>query len=184
MWNVYTQASAIPVVALSGSPDAVLNVNETTQLTAVLIPDNATNQILTWISSAPTIASVSNQGLVQGVNPGTAVITATTSDGTGIVATTTVEVRSPVAVPDDVLKNSNNVPVYPVPSHGIITIELESFSKPVSVTIYDMKGKLIHKTESTEAKINLNTNGLLKSGAYIIIVSDQKKSLKKKLLVN
>lgn len=63
-------------------------------LTATFVPANTTNQTLTWSSSDPTVASVTD-GLVRILGVGMATITATTTDGTNLSATCTV-VGSPV----------------------------------------------------------------------------------------
>ena len=60
-------------------------------LTATVTPAQATNPAVTWSSSNPTIASVSNSGVVTGVGAGTATIRATTVDG-GFVASSTITV--------------------------------------------------------------------------------------------
>jgi hypothetical protein len=54
-------------------------------------PANATNQNVTWVSSATAIATVSASGLVTGIAVGTATITVTTQDG-GFTAPSTITV--------------------------------------------------------------------------------------------
>ncbi|MFS0723662.1 family 43 glycosylhydrolase [Paenibacillus sp. 1P07SE] len=63
----------------------------TVQLTAVVAPADATNRGVTWSSSNPAVASVDAGGLVRVHTAGTAVITATTEDGSH-TATCTVTV--------------------------------------------------------------------------------------------
>ncbi|UYE98528.1 major tail protein [Xanthomonas phage XbC2] len=53
----------------------------TQQLTAAVAPVNATNSAVTYVSSAPSIATVSSTGLVTAVAVGSATITVTTVDG-------------------------------------------------------------------------------------------------------
>ena len=84
-----------------------LNKTETTlavgaqeQLTATVLPEDAV-QAVTWTSSDPTVATVDENGLVTAVASGTATITATTTDGTGLTATCEVTVEDP-AIPGDV----------------------------------------------------------------------------------
>ncbi len=70
------------VTGVSVSPlTPALNINQTLQLTATLIPANATNRIVSWSTSNAAIATVSTSGLVKGVAAGTADITVTTADG-------------------------------------------------------------------------------------------------------
>lgn len=61
----------------------------------VLIPrfdPHASNEIVTWHSSDETIAKVKESGIVYALQPGTATITATTTDGTDLSATCTVTI--------------------------------------------------------------------------------------------
>lgn len=82
------------VEAVSLDTDAfTLKTDETKKLTATLSPADASNQLIVWTSSAPATASVDGSGLVKGLNPGTATITATASDG-GASASATVTVTS------------------------------------------------------------------------------------------
>ncbi len=61
--------------------DITKTEGETEQLTATVLPDNATNKAVTWKSSDKTIATVDDKGLVTAVKEGTATITVTTTDG-------------------------------------------------------------------------------------------------------
>jgi uncharacterized protein YjdB len=61
------------------------------QLTATVVPANATKKAVTWSSSNPAIATVSATGRVTAVAPGTATITVTTVDG-GLSSSATVTV--------------------------------------------------------------------------------------------
>ena len=69
---------------------AVIQIGETTQLTATIAPNNVTEKI-TWKSSNTDVAKVNRNGLVTGVAKGKAIITAQNPAGT-IKATCTVTV--------------------------------------------------------------------------------------------
>ena len=71
-----------------------LTEGETAQLTATVLPDNATNKKVTWSSNAPGVATVDSSGKVTAVAPGTATITAAAADGSGASASCTVTVSS------------------------------------------------------------------------------------------
>ena len=72
----------IPVTGITVNPHSLgLTTGETGQLTATVIPSNATNQNVTWSSDHNEIASVDNNGLVTAIGAGTATIKATTVDG-------------------------------------------------------------------------------------------------------
>ncbi len=81
----------IHVTGVTITPAALtIAVGETGTLTANIEPSEADNKAVTWTSSDSKIATVAN-GIVTGVAPGTATITATTSDGK-FTATRDVEV--------------------------------------------------------------------------------------------
>ncbi len=69
-----------------------MSVGRTVQLTASVLPENATDKKVNWTSSDSSIAEVDSDGLVTGVSKGSAVITATTANGKQASCTVTVSV--------------------------------------------------------------------------------------------
>ena len=59
----------------------MLSATETVQLTATVLPENATDKSVAWSVSDPEIATVDENGLVTAVAVGTATVTATASSG-------------------------------------------------------------------------------------------------------
>ena len=68
---------------------------QTASLTATVTPDNVANKNITWSSSNSSVATVSANGTVTAVANGTADITATAADGSGVSAKCSVMVRVP-----------------------------------------------------------------------------------------
>ena len=88
--KVSQNTSIIRPTGVTVSPTtATVEAGKTTTLTATVTPSNATNKTVTWTSSNTAVATVSD-GTVKGVAEGTAVITATTSNGKTATATITV----------------------------------------------------------------------------------------------
>jgi hypothetical protein len=91
--------STVPVTGLTLSPTNLSTfVTDTQQLTASVLPVNATYPAVTWASSNAAIASVSASGLVTANAAGTTMIAATTVDG-GYVALATFTVTNLVLAP-------------------------------------------------------------------------------------
>ncbi|MBQ2398998.1 MAG: Ig domain-containing protein, partial [Muribaculaceae bacterium] len=78
--------------------EASLKVDETTTLTATVLPETATNKSVTWTSSNEYVAIVDTNGLVTAIALGEAIITATTTDGTNLSASCKVTVVPTLAM--------------------------------------------------------------------------------------
>lgn len=73
---IYTKVSNISIAPRT----ATIKTGEDLTITATITPDTAINKNIEWTSDKPDIAAV-DDGVVTGIKPGTAVITATTVDG-------------------------------------------------------------------------------------------------------
>ena len=80
---------------------AGLNEGATLQLTATVLPEECNNKAVLWASNNPSIATVDSNGLVTTHGIGTAIITASTTDGSNLSTTCTVTLL-PVGVKGDV----------------------------------------------------------------------------------
>lgn len=87
-----------------------LDIGATEQLEAVVKPAEATHQNLKWASLHPTVATVDQNGNVTGMGEGTATITATSVDGTNIVASCEVNVTNKTTTAVWVKDNGQNTP--------------------------------------------------------------------------
>src|SRR6266446_2289602 len=108
--------TSVPVASVTVSPaSAGVAVGATVHLTATLkdaLGNPLSGRVVTWASSAPSVASVSGTGLVTGLAPGTATITATSGGQSGS-ATVTV---NPVAGPTPLYTLGNGANYYVAPS--------------------------------------------------------------------
>lgn len=86
--SCYVKVNPIFVESIAISPSTIeAEEGSEIQLTATIIPDNATIKELDWISSNPSIAIVDATGFVKIISPGVATITAKATDGSNIEAT-------------------------------------------------------------------------------------------------
>lgn len=90
----YSEQTTVYVDGVTVSPSTVSLVQgETSTLSATVSPSNATNTAVTWESNNEDIATVTSDGVVTAVHPGTCQVAATTSDG-GYSDSCTVTVTS------------------------------------------------------------------------------------------
>jgi phi13 family phage major tail protein len=82
-YDAVYEPTTVAVTGITLLPDTVnLLVGEIQQLAATVNPANATNRNVIYTSSAPAIATVSDDGLVTAIAAGSATITAKTVEGT------------------------------------------------------------------------------------------------------
>ena len=72
--------------------DVMLFKGEEVSLCATVLPDDATNKAVNWLSNDESVAIVDENGLVTAVGVGKATITATTTDGSNLSASCAVTV--------------------------------------------------------------------------------------------
>lgn len=106
------------------------NDNSKFQITATVLPENATNKSLEWYSSDEEIASVDQNGLVTILMPGNCIISAKTLDGSNLTATCNIRALS-----------------------GTNTIELDNNAK---FDIYNINGIMIYESASSEVLNSLS----------------------------
>lgn len=115
----------------------LLFVGETQQLTATILPSNASNKNVVWSSSDSAIASVSSSGLVTAHKAGSAQITATTEDG-GYTATCEVAVYTLSQTPTHLaLSVQRNGVRYYVPKSEYANANLTGCTKEGVVIVSD-----------------------------------------------
>ena len=82
-----------------------MNVNETYQLHATVLPLDATNKTVAWSSSNTSVATVTSNGVVRALKAGNATITASTTDGSQLTVqckATVIGGDTPGNMPGDV----------------------------------------------------------------------------------
>ena len=88
-------AAYVSVRAVSIPAALSLEIEDSAALDAAVYPTNASNPALLWSSSNEDVATVSGEGVVTGINPGSAIITALAADGSGHSASCQVTVTLP-----------------------------------------------------------------------------------------
>lgn len=100
------------------------NNNDSKTLIATVLPENATFRTVEWSASDSTIISVSQEGRVTGLMEGEAVVYASSTDGSGVVASCPVRVKLWTDI------------------HNILSAAPEFF------TIYDLMGRRIYRVSA------------------------------------
>lgn len=166
--NHFKQPNSI----ILNSTNITLVAGNTQNLSANIMPNDATNKKITWTSSDNSIATVSN-GTVTAKSPGTATITATTYNGKFAKCNVIVK---PIEV-SSISFNNGNIYLSPNGSYQItITIMPDNaFDKSVTwsssdttVATVDSKGYVVGKAPGTSTIIAKTTNN--KSTSCLVTV--------------
>jgi uncharacterized protein YjdB len=103
-WKLFGVVKAIPDSSVElvttiqlDALEATLKEGGTLRLNAVVTPDSADNKALQWSSSDTSVATVDETGKVSAVSQGSAIITATATDGSNVTASCSIKVVKLVA---------------------------------------------------------------------------------------
>ena len=104
--NVQPKSKKVTNIILNKTSSSLV-VGGQEQLSATVLPTDATNPNINWNSSNNNVATVNNRGLVEAKNTGTTTITCSAVDGSGVKATCSVTVVSDYKLADI---NESNFP--------------------------------------------------------------------------
>ena len=152
------RAAEVKVTSLTmNRPNVTINGEKNVQLSVAVKPDNATNKNVTWASSDTSIAKVDAKGLVTiGRKKGKVTITATAVDGSGVKATSIIDVLIPQANME-----LSGLKVYA--TAGQLHLSLPASD---DVQIYAVSGALVRSFTAPAG----DTSVALPSGIYIVRV--------------
>lgn len=120
--NIEVFEPTILISSITIDPSAITGeVGKTHQLTASIVPENASDKTLVWSSDNSTIASVDSDGLLTLHAKGNAIIKASATDGSGMSATCAVVVDESTSINDIVIDSDEYVKIYNL--HGTLVYE-------------------------------------------------------------
>ncbi len=128
-----------------------INVGESENLTATVLPSDTYDKTITWTSSNTNVATVSD-GTVTAKAAGTAIISATTSNGKTATCTVTVNNPEPEKTIKDGVYYENGVAKNP----GLVKVGNDIYCTTTG-------GKLVYGDKEI---FSSRTNGLLSPGTY------------------
>ena len=159
------------VQSITLSPTSVgIDKGQNYPIYAYVLPDDAKDKSLIWSSSDENVATVDAAGLVTGVNEGTATITATAGDGSGVTGQCVVTVGSALPNLEQIQLNKSTysvkvgksvlVEVTPIPSTAQLT-DIQYSIADTSIATVDMYGTIKGvKKGTTTLTVTANNGGV------------------------
>lgn len=169
---------SIPVSNITLNPTSVsITEGTSAQIVAIVEPENATDQTLTWTSSDQEVVTVDSTGKITGLKPGTSTITAKTKDGK-VKATCTVTITAIIIPVENIVLNPSE---FTITTRGfqqiIATVEPDNAtdreiiwtSSDTSVATVDSTGKVSGVNPGTVTITAKTKDGKVKSTVTVTV---------------
>ena len=153
-WGGFRRVDNINVNDIVLSGETEITVGNSTTINAVVLPEEATNKNLNWISSNEGVAVVDSAGNVTGLSAGESVITVSAMDESGISRTWNIRVidNTPTVkyVESVIISGQKNLKIG------------DKLNLSVSVEPGDATDKNVTWSSSDDSIISVNQNGTIK----------------------
>ncbi len=179
-YTLAVSKTAVSVQSIAVSGRTVLGVGETIQANATVLPANAYNQTLYWVSDNPTVANVDQSGKVTAYSAGTALISAIATDGTLVRGGYTVAVKNSI-VKVNAVTASGATKLYPkavsYSSYSVLPANADdkrviwTSSMPAVATVDASTGVVTAIKEGTTLITATAADGSGAAGSYIVTVA-------------
>jgi len=171
--SAVVDVSTVPVASVAVTPaSAGMVAGQTVQLTATTLDSTSaalTGRVVTWGSSNSAVATVNGSGLVTGVAPGSATITATSEGKSGTAAVTVTVMSVPVAT----------VGVTPASANMTVGQTAQLTATPRDASGNALTGRVVTWGSSNSAVATVNGSGLVTgvaAGSATITATSEGKS--------
>jgi len=175
---VYVYVPTTGVTFDTSQIDLALGMQE--KLNASVFPPNASNSIITWVSSNPNIVSVNNIGYVVAHELGTAKIIVTAADG---LLKDTCDVNVYYVNTSAKTASGQEFTIYPNPFSGSdLTIKLKRPSNEVKIKILDILGRVVYQNDKLSGS-EISLQPAFGHGIYMILVESENDRYLTKIIV-
>lgn len=162
--NLEVAPIVVSDVLMTGCPDVEMITTETLQLSAEVIPSEASNKSVSWKSSDETIATVDQNGVVTAISEGTVNIEVSTTDG-GFTDICEVNVAKATTIKPVHRSVNGTVNIYPNPVSNMLNIDNIEGSQ---VNLFNMSGQLVFTQIATESDMTIDMKKLKLNGIVIV----------------
>jgi hypothetical protein len=176
-WQVGARVhnTKIPVatvtISATGGSTTITKDNETLQLSAAILPANATDHSVTWtIVNGTGKATISAAGLVTAVDNGTVTAYATTNDGSGAIGTFVITISNQTTLSTGSVGNddTNDFKIFVTKNELVLRFNLDFIS--YKANLYNLKGKLVSGKIVENDSLSFDISKI-PAGIYIVELS-------------
>jgi uncharacterized protein YjdB len=150
----------------AGGVSLITSLGGTLQLSAIILPANATNKNVTWsVTNGTGQATINSTGLVTAVDNGAVTARATANDGSGVYGILNLEISNQVTTIS--IDHNTSDPLIIHTSKTEITIKLIDKTEFKDIYLFDMQGRLVLMKNISEDICVLDITSAL-PGIYIV----------------
>jgi endo-1,4-beta-xylanase len=157
------------ITVTTGNNKDSVNVGDTIQITAIILPENATDPSFSWSLTPEGLADISPGGRLIAINPGIVTVIAAADDGSGVTGTLdiTITEKNTTAINQ---QRSEPIIVYPNPVvNGDLTIR--GIGNIDQIDLFDLIGnKVAMFRNNNEHSIRVHAD--VSPGIYILRLSE------------
>jgi endoglucanase len=169
---------AVTSVSFSVALDSI-EVGGSQQLTATVLPTNASIKTIRYNTGNTDIATINQTGQLKGISTGTTYIYAASQEGSYTDSCLVI-----VVLELDILQSSakSGFKLFPNPAQNSVTVTSLK-NHPASIEIYDVTGKKVLRTSFKDSKLKLDISGI-PNGVYFTKCIDSNKTETIKFIKN
>ena len=151
-WFTLTVTVPVESISITNKPASnILYMEQSCNLSAAILPSNATDQRVTWTSGNTNVATVSSSGVISAVSTGTTVITVASVSNPGVTNTFTLTVQN---VPVTAVKITGR------PAADTLSVN-QTWSVSTAVSPINAYDKTVTWTSSNISVATVDANGLI-----------------------
>jgi len=167
--------NVVPVSGITvfgeGMVTTISTLAGTLQVSATVLPEDATNKEVTWsLTNQTGKATITADGLVTAQQDGTVKVVATAQDGSNVKGEMQITItNNPVIGISDPLLTADNITIYPNPVTDKLYVKMISSNS--NIVIYNCIGTIIHQVIVNGAETTIDVSSYAR-GVYFIKVND------------
>ena len=165
--------SSITVNSQNGS-STINTQSGTLQMTATVLPSNATNNTYTWSVKNPDVATISTSGLLTAINNGIDTVIATANDGSGVSGFKIITITNQNNG-INIYKPIKSTDIYPIPAVDYLFVDFRNNNQnPDHLTIFDTNGREVINCNNINNLQKIDVSALEKGMYFITLFFNEK----------
>ena len=164
-----------------GGATSISTQGGTLQMSATVLPSNATNSTYTW-SVKNSKATINSTGLLTAISDGIDTVVATANDGTGIIGMKAINISNQGNGINNFIYQTNSVSIFPNPANDDLNIEIKNGALiPEKLSISDIRGRVVFQLYDLKAFNKIDISNLDK-GLYFVVLSKYNQQVTYKII--